>query len=99
MGWLRDVDELRRRCIKTCIAPLGVHHKRSYPAVSLTSSSSQSLHILLLLNNVHFGRRCSPFTSGLIFPPVLPLEFYELTFAHVFFSNSCFVFANAHKSF
>src|SRR5215813_14316854 len=63
-----------------------------------TSSSSQALYILLLLNNVHLGRRCNRFTTGLIFPPVLSLELYELTFAQVFLSNSCFVFANAHKS-
>src|SRR5215813_8102104 len=89
MGWLRDVDALRGRCIKHH-APLGVHHKRFL--------RGSFLGVVFLAPTTHFVSRCSRFRTGLIFPPVLSLELYELTFAQVFFSNSCFVFANAHKS-
>src|SRR5262245_43108989 len=90
MGWLRDVDALRGRLIRHHRSARRPSQRVSYAAVSLASS--------FLAGTTHFVSRCSPFTTGLIFPPVLSLELYELTFAQVFFSNSCFVFANAHKS-
>src|SRR5262249_47952649 len=89
MGWLRDVDALRGRRIK---------HHRSARRPSQRVLTRQFLWRRLFALTTHFVSRCSRFTTGLIFPPVLSLELYELTFAQVFFSNSCFVFANAHKS-
>ena len=70
------------------IAPLGFHHTGFL--------RGSFLGVVFLALTTHFVSRCSRFTTGLIFPPVLSLELYELTFAQVFFSNSCFVFANAH---
>jgi hypothetical protein len=81
------------------IAPLGVHHK-GFLRGSFLRVIFPRIHYTFCYCSITYTSDddAARFTTGLIFPSVLSLELYELTFTQVFFSNSCFVFANAHQS-